>query len=68
MHKLMEEPALIFDILWAMDGNDSLKQIICQGPADDGDPNKPGPSHEGTNTRKVQGDMYITWKDVNKGA
>jgi hypothetical protein len=26
----------------------------------------PGPSCEGTDTRQVAGDMYISWEDVNR--
>jgi hypothetical protein len=67
MYKLENELSLIFDILWAMDGNDSLKQVIRRSPAVDGDPN-PGPSREQTDTRHMSGDMYISQEDVDKWA
>src|ERR1700722_13216738 len=53
MYKLKEEPALVFDILWAQDGNDSLRRIIRRSPAADGDPSTPGLCCERTDTRKV---------------
>ena len=66
MYKLKEEPSLLFDFLWAQDGNDSLKRIIRRSPTDD--PTKPGPSCERTDTRNVLGDLYISREDVNKWA
>ena len=68
MYKLKGEPSLLFDFLWAMDGNDSLKRIIRRSPAADGDPSTPGPSCEATDTRHVTGDMYISCEEVNKWA
>jgi hypothetical protein len=68
MYKLKEEPALLFSFLWAMDGNDSLKRVIQQGPADDKDPNKPRQSRESIDTRRVPGDMYISRENVNNWA
>jgi hypothetical protein len=68
MYKLKEEPALVFDILWAQDGNDSLKRIMRRSPAANGDPSMPGPSCERTDTRKVLDDMYISREEVNKWA
>jgi hypothetical protein len=68
MYKLKEEPALVFDILWAQDGNDSLKRIMRRSPAADEDPSIPRPSCERTDTRKVLDDMYISREEVNKWA
>ena len=67
MYKLENELSLIFNILWAMDGNDSLKRVIRRSPAVDGDLN-PGPSCEQTDTRHMSGDMYVSREDVNKWA
>ena len=66
MYMLKEEPSLLFSILWAMDGNDSLKRIIWRSPAADGDSIAPGPSCEGIDMRNVGGEMYISWEDMNK--
>jgi hypothetical protein len=60
--------SLLFDLLWAQDGNDSLKRIIRRSHSDDENPNNPGPSSEWTDTRRVLGDMYIPREDVNKWA
>jgi hypothetical protein len=68
MHKLREEPSLIFSMLWAMDGCDTPKRILRRSSATDGDPSKPGPSCERIDTRRVGGDMYIPRDDVNKWA
>lgn len=68
MYKLKDKPSLIFDILWAMDGNDSLKRIVQRAAAVDGDLGVPGPSCEETDTRHVMSNMYISREDVNKWA
>jgi hypothetical protein len=68
MYKLKEEPSLLFDFLWAHDGNDSLKRFIQRSHPAGEDPTKPGPSCERTDTRRVLGDLYISWEDVNKWA
>jgi Kyakuja-Dileera-Zisupton transposase len=68
MYKLQEEPSLLFNILWAMDGNNSLPRIIRRSPTDGDDPNVPGPSCELNDSRKVFGDIYIARDDVNKWA
>jgi hypothetical protein len=68
MYKLKEELALLFDILWAMDRNDSLKQIAQRSPIVSEDADIHGPSCEKTNTRQVSGDMYISRDDVNRWA
>jgi len=66
MYKLKDEPHLIFALLWAMDGNDSLKRILQRLLALGGDLSLPGPSCERTDTRQVVGDMYISREDVNR--
>lgn len=68
MYKLKDEQELFFNILWAMDGNDSLKRIIRRSPTVDGDPSIPGPSCEQTDTWNISEDMYIPREDVNKWA
>jgi hypothetical protein len=68
MYKIKEEMSLLFDLLWAQDGNNSLKQIIWRSHSDDKNPNNPGPSSKRTDTRRVLGDMYIPREDVNKWA
>jgi hypothetical protein len=45
-YKLKEEASLLFDILWAMDGNDSLRRFIRRSAPVDGDSSIPGPSCE----------------------
>ena len=67
MYKLKGEPKLLFDFLWAMDGNDSLKRVIRRSKSDD-DLGAPGLSCELQDTRIVPGDMYISREDVNKWA
>jgi len=66
MYKLKDEPRLLFDLLWAMDGNDSLKRILQRLLSIDGGLGIPGSSCEQTDTRHVVGDMYISREDVNK--
>jgi hypothetical protein len=58
---------LIFSILWAMDGNDSLKRILRRmlNP-DSGE--RDGPSREQADSRTVPGDMYISREEVDKWA
>jgi hypothetical protein len=68
MYKLKEEPSLLFDILWAMDGNDSLKRIIRRSATGEDDSSEPGPSCERNDARVVSGDMYISRDDVNNWA
>jgi hypothetical protein len=68
MYKLKEEPALLFDILWVMDGNDSLKQIARRSPIVSEDAEIHGPSCERLDIRQVSGDMYISRDDVNRWA
>lgn len=67
MYKLEGEAKLIFDILWAKDGNDSLKRWERRAAADSSNPEL-GPSVESIDTRVVEGDLYIPRSDVNKWA
>lgn len=66
MYKLKNEPMLVFNILWAMDGNDSLKRRIRRSPKDEG--GEPGPSIERIDTRSIGGEIYLSRDDVNKWA
>lgn len=66
MYKLKNEPTLIFDMLWAMDGNDSLKRRIRRAPKGEG--GEPGPSIERIDTRNIDGEIYLSRKDVNQWA
>lgn len=68
MYKLHDELVLIFDMLWAMDGNDSLKRILCRSAAPADDPTTLGPSRERTDTRTISGDLYISREDVDNWA
>ena len=68
MYKLKEEPGLLFDILWAMDRNNSLKWMIQRSPTIHEDLSIPGPSSKQTDTQKVSEDMYISCEGVNKWA
>lgn len=65
MYKLCDELPLLFDMLWAMDGNNSLKRILWRsaGPADG--TSTPGPSSERKDSRTVPGDLYISREDVD---
>ena len=54
-------------MLWAMDGNDSLKRILRR-MVDPETGERDGPSREHTDSRKVPGDMYISRDEVNKWA
>ena len=67
MYKLHDETHLLFSMLWAMDGNDSLKRILRRmvNP-DTGE--RDGPSRERTDSRKVPGNMYISREEVDKWA
>ena len=58
---------LLFAMLWAMDGNDSLKRILRRmyNP-DTGE--RDGPSRERADSRSVPGDMYISRDEVDKWA
>lgn len=64
MYKLKGEAQLIFDMLWAKDGNDSLKRRIRRGPKNE--EGEAGPSIERIDTRTVGGDIYLSREEVNK--
>lgn len=68
MYKLCDELPLVFDMLWAMDGNDTPKRILCRSTPPANNPATPGPSCKGTDTRSVSGDLYISCEDVNNWA
>ena len=62
-NKLQNQLDLVFNMLIAMDGNDSLKRLLRRTPSDD--LNITGPSNEHKDTRSVPGDYYISHEDVN---
>lgn len=66
-YRVRDEVRLIFSMLWAMDGNDSLKRILRR-MVDPETGERDGPSREHTDSRKVPGDMYISRDEVNKWA
>jgi hypothetical protein len=66
-YKLQGEKQLLFSMLWAMDGNDSLKRILCRmANPDTGE--QDGPSRERADSRVVSGDLYLSQDQVNKWA
>lgn len=67
MYKLQDELRLIFEMLYAMDGNDLLKRILRRLAASEGS-DQPGPSQERVDTRKIRSSLYISRDDVNKWA
>ena len=58
MYKLENEPKIIFNLLWAMDGNNSLKWRIWHVPKGEGV--EPGPSIEWIDTRSIGEDISIS--------
>lgn len=66
-YKLQGEPHLLFSMLWAMDGNDSLKRILRRTVSSETG-ERDGPSQERVDSRTVPGDIYIPREDVNKWA
>ena len=68
MYRLHDELPLIFSMLWAMDGNDSLKCILWRSAVPTDDPGNPGPSCEWKDTRTIAGDLYISCEDVDNWA
>ena len=65
----------MFQILITMDGNDSLKQILCQDPPAapaEGEPEPEGPqvgeSREQPDLRKVGRDYLLLWENVDRWA
>ncbi|KAJ6616269.1 hypothetical protein B0H10DRAFT_2164732 [Mycena sp. CBHHK59/15] len=71
-YKLEGEAALVFEMLFTMDGNDSLKRILrCSTLEEDvedkeGNISRDGPSKERTDTRKAPGDYYLDRETVDK--
>jgi hypothetical protein len=55
-------------MLFTMDGNDSLKQIIQQGPPEEGAEEQPGPVIEHPDPHLVISDYYIPREEVDKWA
>lgn len=68
MYKLRNEPDLLFAMLWAMDGNNSLSRLLRRSATSQHDENTLGPSCERSDTRNLSGDMYISREDVDKWA
>ncbi|KAH7904896.1 hypothetical protein BJ138DRAFT_1138426 [Hygrophoropsis aurantiaca] len=67
-YELKGESKLTFKLLYAMDGNDSLKRVVRRlSSEDDGDSETP-PSSELTTTQRVAGDRYISRDFVDKFA
>jgi hypothetical protein len=66
-YKLRDEASLLFSMLWAMDGNDSLKRILRRMHNPETGEND-GPSRERADSRSVPGDMYISRDEVDKWA
>ena len=62
-NKLQNQLDLVFNMLIAMDSNNSLKCLLRQTPSDD--LNITGPSNEHKDTCSVPGDYYISHEDVN---
>jgi hypothetical protein len=73
MYKLVgEENDLVFDMLFPMDGNDSLKRVLrrdATGPStDDGEEPAVGASSERIDSRSAGGDYYLTRAEVDRWA
>lgn len=64
-YTLKDEKSLLFSLLFAMDGNNSLKRLLLRRPSVD-DPSKPGPSCERPDSRSVPGDVYVSREAVNR--
>ena len=62
-NKLQNQLHLIFNMLIAMDGNDSFKCLLRRTPPDD--LNITGPSNEHKDTCSVPRDYYISCEDIN---
>ena len=68
MHRLKGEDRLTFSMLWAMDGNDSLKRFEKRGTAAE-EGTALGPIVEQIDTRTVaRGSMYLSREEVDKWA
>ncbi|KAH7904631.1 hypothetical protein BJ138DRAFT_1138490 [Hygrophoropsis aurantiaca] len=67
-YTLTGEPKLTYSLLYAMDGNDSLKRVVRRvSSEDDGDSETPA-SSELMTTQRVGGDRYISRDVVDKFA
>lgn len=67
MYKLHDELILIFEMLYAMDGNDSLKRILRRLAGVEGS-DVPGPSRERIDEQMNRSSLYISQDYVNKWA
>ncbi|KAJ6605926.1 hypothetical protein B0H10DRAFT_2310689 [Mycena sp. CBHHK59/15] len=71
-YKLEGEACLIFQMLFTMDGNDSLKRILRRSKLaeevedEEGNISRAGPSKERTDTRVPPGDYYLGREKVDK--
>ncbi|KZP11838.1 hypothetical protein FIBSPDRAFT_913520 [Athelia psychrophila] len=65
MNKVQGEPEMRFSMLWAMDGNDSLKRFERRAAPDE-DGSLLGQSVESFDSRAVPGNMYISRADVDR--
>ena len=67
-YKLKGEPMLKFNMLFTMDGNDSLKRILRRGCADESVEEQVGPVIERYDPRTLKTDYYISRDAVDKWA
>ncbi|KAH7917998.1 hypothetical protein BV22DRAFT_1108467 [Leucogyrophana mollusca] len=68
-YTLKDEEHLTFKMLYAMDGNDSLKRVIRRLPVEaEDDSNSPAPCSELPSTQDVGGDRYLPRDYVDKFA
>ncbi|KZP16157.1 hypothetical protein FIBSPDRAFT_749122 [Athelia psychrophila] len=65
MYKLQDEKKLLFELLFTMDGNDSLKRIVKYELGADGEPLR---TCEGLDSRKVTDDLFLARDEVDKWA
>ncbi|KAH7905207.1 hypothetical protein BJ138DRAFT_1018025 [Hygrophoropsis aurantiaca] len=66
-YTLTGENELAYNMLYAMDGNDSLKRVVRRvSPEDDGDSEMLAPSSELVTTQRIVGDRYIPRAFVDK--
>ena len=64
---LKNEEALTFKLLYAMDGNDSLKRVVCREVAEDAEVTQPAPSLELlTGLRLPTSDLYLSRSYVDR--
>jgi hypothetical protein len=67
-YKLKGEPNLMFNMLYTLDGNDSLKRIIRQGealPSIEGEAPVLGPSSKQLDMRQGAGDYFLAREKVD---